>query len=98
MERVGGLTHRVERVEPAALLGESAHQVQQRVDDPPGDVAAERADQHGADILAAGLGDAQRAGEREDHDQPEQHLGHPIDRIEESFGGCDAHATRGGNM
>ena len=91
--RIGGSAHRVQRDEAAALFGEAAHQVQHRVDDAPGDVAPERADQHGADIFAAGLGDAERAGEREDHDQPEEHLGNAVDRIEQSLRGFGAHAT-----
>ena len=35
----------------------------------------ERADEHRADFGPARLGDAERAGEREHHDQPEEHLG-----------------------
>src|SRR3989440_5154668 len=45
-------------------------------------VAAERAEQHGADVFAAGGRHAERGREREGHDQPEEHLGEPIERLE----------------
>ena len=43
--------------------------------------------EHRAHVVAAGLGDAQRAGEREDHDQPEEDFGDAIDRVQDSRGG-----------
>ena len=46
----------------------------------------ERADQHGADVVAAGLGDAQRTGERQHHDQAEQHFGDALARVEHALG------------
>ncbi len=86
--------HRLEGDESSSFFGEAAHQIQHRIDDAPGDVAPERADQHRAHIFAAGLGDAERAGERQDHDQSEEHFGDAIDRVEDSL----AHDTFGGNM
>ena len=84
--RIGGLAHGPEGHEAAALLGQAAHQIQDAVDDAPGQVAAQRADEHRADIVAAGLGDAERAGEGEDHDQPEEHFGDALDRVEHALG------------
>ena len=49
-----------------------------------------------ANIVAAGLGDAQRTGEREHHDQAEQDFGDALDRLQDARRAA-AHATRGGN-
>ena len=57
--RIGGLAHGQVGHEALALVGEAAHQIQHRIDDAPGHVAPERADEHRANIIAAGLGDAQ---------------------------------------
>ena len=40
------------------------------------------ADQHGANVLVPGLGDAQRSGEGEHHDQPEEHFRDALGGIE----------------
>ena len=108
--RIGGLAHGQVGHEALALFGKAAHQIQHRVDDAPGQVAAERADEHRANIVAAGLGDAEGAGEREDHDQPEEDFGDALDRVQHALGGLrfigisvedlvfmKLHATRGGN-
>ena len=57
--RIGGLAHGQVGHEALALFGEAAHQIQHRIDDAPGHVAPERADEHRANIIAAGLGDAE---------------------------------------
>ena len=83
--RIGGPAHGQVRHEVLALAGEAAHQIQHRIDDPPGHVAPERADEHGANIIAAGVGDAQRPGEREDHDQSEEDFRDAINRVQDSL-------------
>ena len=70
-----GAARTARRSQAAALLGQAAHQVQHAVDDAPGEVAAECADEHRADVLPPGLRDAERSGEGQHHDQAEQHLG-----------------------
>ena len=67
----------------ASLFGQTAHQVENRVDDAPGKIAAEGADQHRANLGPVRLRRAERAREREHHDQPEEHLGDPLHRVEE---------------
>ena len=79
---IAGLPDRAQFQEVASSLAEAAHQIQPGVDDAPGQIAAERAQDHGFD-LGAPCGDhAERAGAGQDHDQAEQDLGNPIDRIE----------------
>ena len=75
------------------LLGGASHQIQNRVDDAPGQVASQRADEHHAHVVAPRLGDAERAGVRQHHYQPEQHFRRAIDRIERVLGGL--HGTIG---
>ena len=85
MRWVARLAHRLKHGEVGAPFGQAAHEIQNRVDDAPGQVAAQRADEHRAQIAAARLGDAQRAGEGEHHNQPEQHLRHTINRFQLSL-------------
>jgi hypothetical protein len=70
----------------APALAECTHQIQHAIDDAPRDVAPERADEHRADVLAAGLGRAERAREREHHDQAEEHFGDAFAGIEHALG------------
>ena len=87
--RGGGLAHGPQRADAAPLFAQAAHEIQDAVNDAPGQVAAERADEHGADIVAARLGDTERAGEGEDHDQAKEHFGDALVRFEHALGGFD---------
>ena len=89
---IAGLAHGPEGRETPLLLGQAAHEIEDRVDEAPGQVAAQGAHEHGANVLAARPDDAQRAREGEDHDQPEQHLGQAVDRVERAL-----HDTWGGS-
>src|SRR5208283_5428085 len=51
------------------FLVEAGHHLKASINDSPGQIAAEGAEQHLADSEAACPGDAERAGESEDHDQ-----------------------------
>ena len=82
-------------IRSAALLGQAAHEIQHAVNDAPGQIAAQRADEHRADFVAARLGDAERAGEGEDHDQAEEHLGDAVVRFEHALGGFDGFVGHG---
>ena len=85
LPRVRGRAHGPEDRQVAPLLGQAAHEIEDPVDDAPGQVAAERADEHRADVLAPGLGHAQRTGEGQDHDQAEEHLGDALARFEHAL-------------
>ena len=98
--RVGGRADRPERREVSAQLAQAPHQVQDAVDDSPRDVASQRADQHRANVFASGFGHAERPGEGQHHDQAEQDLGQPLDRLQDAprlLGGDWHHCTRGGS-
>ncbi len=82
---VGGLAHGTQRDEAVPLLAEAGHQIEDRINDSPGQIAAQRSDQHLADFAAAGVGDAERAGEGEHHDQPEQDFRDALHRFEQAF-------------
>jgi hypothetical protein len=69
----------------AAAFVEARHQEDTGVDDAPGQVAAERADQHGADLDIVCGQDAQCEGKGEGHDQAKQHLRDSVDRIEDTI-------------
>ena len=84
---VGGLAHGQVGHEVLASVCQATHQIQHRIDDAPGHIAPERADEHGANVIAAGVGDAQRPRERKDHDQPEEDLRDAIDWLQDSIGG-----------
>ena len=100
LSRIPGLANGPERRQVAALFGAATHDIEDGVDDAPRQVASERADEHRAHVVAARLGDAERAGEGEHHDQPEQHLRHPVDGLEHAHGrqGADhRHRPLGGS-
>ena len=67
----------------ARALGQCAHEVHDRVDEPPGEIAAQSGEHDRPHFAAPGRGDRQRADDRDRHDETEQDLGNPIDRIEE---------------
>ena len=60
------------------------HEVHDGIDDPPCQVAAERADEHRADFLPTGFGGAQRSRKGEGHDEAEQDLREPVDWLEQA--------------
>src|SRR5436190_3907817 len=66
----------------AGALVEATHQVEAAIDDPPCEIASERADDHGCYLGPAGVDHAQCVGRDDDHDQAEQNLGNPVDRVE----------------
>ena len=45
--------HRLKYRKPTSMVREVRHQVEQGVDDPPRDIAAQRTDQHRANVLAS---------------------------------------------
>ena len=67
----------------ARSLGRRPDHVHYGVDEPPGEVAAERRQHHGAHLVPPGRGDRHRADDRDRHDQAEQDLRDPVDRIEQ---------------
>ena len=90
----------LKRHQVATQLSQARHQVQDAVDDPPRDVASQRADQHRANVFAAGFSHAERTGEGQHHDQAEQDLGQPLDRLQDAprfLGTHRHHGTRGGS-
>ena len=54
------------------------------IDQPQGEVAAERTDQRGRDLEPAGGRDAQRTSGAQRPDQPEKDFRHPVDRVEDT--------------
>ena len=82
------------RAAPAARpgpdpLAQARHQIEDRVNDPPRQIAAQRADEHVANLFLADAGDAKRAGDGQHHDQPEQDLRDPLHGIKEKLGRND---------
>jgi uncharacterized protein YecE (DUF72 family) len=71
--------------EAAGAADEDRHEIHDGVDETPGEVAADRPDQHGTHLLVAVAGGADRAGEREHHDQPEEDLGQALDRVQDAL-------------
>ena len=71
--------------EEAGTGHERRHEVHCSVDQPPGQVAADRACQHGPEVFASRVGHPNRPGEGEDHDDPEQDLRRPVERIEHAL-------------
>jgi hypothetical protein len=57
---------------------QDGHQVERRVDDPPGDIASECGDQYFPRFRLAALRHADRAGEGQHHDHAEQNLRRPL--------------------
>ena len=68
--------------EAASSLTEAAHQIETRVDDTPGQIAAKRSQDHGLDVRAPRGSHAERARAGQNHDQPEQNLRNPVDGVE----------------
>ena len=83
---IAGLPDRAQFQEAASPLSEAAHQIKPGVDDAPGQVAAQRAQDHGFDVGAPRGDHAERARAGQHHDQAEQNFGNPIDRIEPTKG------------
>ena len=68
----------------AAALPDLLHQIKSAVDDPPGEVASQRPDQHGAHVGLA-RHDAERRRVSENHDQAEQDFRDPVHRIKDTI-------------
>ena len=81
------LAHRAHERQRAAAIDDGADQVHDGVDEAPGEVAAEGGDEHVAQLRAPGLGHRHGAGEAERHEQAEQHLHDPVDRMEDRLAG-----------
>ncbi len=81
----GSAASRTERMQRqrAAAIDDGANQVHDAVDEAPGEIAAERGDEHLAQLLAPGLRHRHGAGEAEGHEQAEQHLHDPVHRMED---------------
>ena len=65
----------------ARPFGRGRHQVNDRIDDAPGDVAPYRRKQDVPDSRALAQCHTDRAGKGQRHEQAEHDLGQPIDRI-----------------
>jgi hypothetical protein len=87
---VANAAHRSEGIVFAATRGEAVHEIHNGINDAPGEVAAQRPDEHFAHIRLARAAHAQRAGEREHHDYPAQHLEDAVDGLEKCYrkSGC----------
>jgi hypothetical protein len=83
---IGRLAHRTQLHDVAPLFVEASHQKHSCVNDPPGQVAAERGEKHGPNLDAVRRDDAERTGEGQGHYQAEQDLRYPVHRIEDSIG------------
>ena len=81
--RVGGSANGLKRHQVAAFVGQARHQIQDTVNNTPGQVASERANEHRSNILATRLCDAERTGESEDHDQSKEDFGNALVRVED---------------
>jgi hypothetical protein len=81
--RAGRRADFAHRDQVTAAFGQCADQEHHAVDEAPRQVAADRADEEHPDVFVAGGCDVERSGKRQRHDQPEQDLGHPGDRIEQ---------------
>jgi len=73
--------------QPAAFLGEGAHEIEDAVDDASGHIAAQSAQEYDAHLFPASFGHVQRAGKGEDHDEIEKDFRDPVMRIEDALGG-----------
>ncbi len=82
----GGLVQRPKRVYAASLFTEATHEVQDAIDDAPRGVAAERADEHRAHVIATGIRHAEGAGEGEHHDQAKERFRDALTRLEDAPG------------
>ena len=81
-----GAAHRAQGENSLSAFAEATHEIHHAVDNPPGEIAAQRPDQHFANIGTARLGSTERTGEGENHDQAKQHFRNAIDRIQQLFG------------
>jgi len=93
--RVPRLAHGPERHQVAALLREAAHQVEDAIDDPHARLqpsAPMSIARTSSRPASATLSDPVK---REDHDQPEQHLGDALVRLEDAFRGRDGDVGHG---
>ena len=84
LSRITGSAHGVDQLRAARAFDQVHQQEDGRVHQAPGQVAAQRPDQHRPHVHPLGLGDAERAGEGQGHDQAEQDLGHAVDGIEQA--------------
>ena len=78
---IGRFAHGAKRYQSLPLFCQTTHQIQDSVNDSPGQIASQRANEHRAHIIAPRLGHAERAGEGKDHDQAEEDFGNTINRI-----------------
>jgi len=62
--RIGGIPEASQFHEAASSLTEAAHQIETRVDDTPGQIAAKRSQDHGLDVRAPRGSHAERARAR----------------------------------
>jgi hypothetical protein len=74
VSRARGAVHRADREQSAPAFGQRAHDEHDGIHQPPGDVAPNRRDEQRPNLLTAGRGRTERAGERQRHDQPEEDL------------------------
>jgi hypothetical protein len=69
-----------------ASFAKAAHEVEQGVDNAPGDIATDGGDEHCPHILAPCFGHAEGTGEGKDHDQAEEDLGNAVVGFEYALG------------
>jgi hypothetical protein len=80
-----------------AALTQGSDQVNNRIGQAPGQIAANRGNQQLAHTFAAGTGHTEGAGESEGHDQAKQDFRQAGNRVEHGFGGGGwilAHAAK----
>ena len=80
-----GAAHRIDHDEVVAPFGQRAHEEHHGVHEPPRDIAPDHSDEQLTHVVATGGGCAERPCEGQRHDQPEQDLGHPRDRVQETL-------------
>ena len=82
-DRVGGLgcrrvAHGAEGAQVLATLRTHFEEIEDGVDDAPGEVASQGGEEHGPHVVPASIGHPKGAGDGEGHDEAEQDLGDPL--------------------
>jgi hypothetical protein len=70
---------------------EAGDQIYAAIDDAPGQIAAEGANEHGPDLDLVSGRNTERTGKGESHDQAEQYLRNSVHRIEDTIRQFDWH-------
>ncbi len=87
LRRIVRLLHSSKNGGVSPVLGQAADEVERGIDDAPGQIAADGGHEHDADVSARDIGDAQCAGEREDHDESKDDFREAFQRVENAVAG-----------